>query len=207
MIATAAAPAVGSFPVASKWSNRSNSGSKRCINSVLGICSKRIKDKRNGFHRLFLLCVKADPATVGDGAAASRERWMVYVRQVSDPCIAYFRNEVLHHDTMPMYEGVEMANPAAMQRQQLNAADVRLKAAPLVACHLISPAHVDNLIAELAQYQLVCAGIDWDDKSFAEKAALVEEFWACHKRLPAWTKFAHLCMLLQPVELRELSQC
>ena len=90
---------------------------------------------------------------------------------------------------------IHALHTSEMQRLQLNAATVRLKAVPLVACHLISPAHLDNLIAELAQYQLVCACIDWDDKSFAQKTALVEEFWA---RLPAWTKFAHLCMLLQP---------
>ena len=55
------------------------------------------------------------------------------------------------------------------------------------------------MIAELGRYQYACQPTaDWMDKTFIEKADLIEDFWTKHKLLPAWTEFAHLCMLLDP---------
>ena len=99
---------------------------------------------------------------------------------------------------MIIFQAVALANPHYMRSAQLSVAEVRATVAPLIG-FLISDALLQNMISELARYQFACAITnEWDDKTWVEKATLIEDFWTKHKLLPAWTEFAHLCMLLDP---------
>jgi len=131
--------------------------------------------------------------------AAMTQAWLTYVKGVAAACTDYFRENVMQHPSLPVFEATAMANPHFILRNApLSAADVRSKVAPLLD-KLVTPALVQNMVSELARYQLACrATADWDVNTVIEKAKLIETFWTKHQNLPAWTEFAHLCMLLDP---------
>ena len=102
----------------------------------------------------------------------------------------------MQHSAMPFFVAAQMANPHSALRTPLTAEAVRAKVTPLLET-LVTVALLQNMISELARYQVACQAAVWDDKSFAEKADLIEIFWTEHKRLSAWTEFAP-CMLIDP---------
>ena len=125
------------------------------------------------------------------------EAWIQFCKQTAQPCYDYFRTEVMNHSSINLYRAARIANPEVMKNTPKNAAAVRDAVRPLQP-KLVSNDLIDRMIEELADYQIACIAINWERFDISEKIKAAEEFWSSHKKLKAWTEFAHKCMLLQP---------
>ena len=87
--------------------------------------------------------------------------------------------------------------PCWMKNHNLTAQELRDALEPLVPI-IISKQLVNNLVLELAEYQV-------EVETYARKPKIQDEIEHVHKfwqvkrpRLKSWREFAHQCMLLQP---------
>lgn len=122
--------------------------------------------------------------------------WIEYMKGTTKRAVDYFKEEVVGHSSNLYMHAAAMANPDFMRVLQPSAASLRAALEPLVG-KLISSAHVDNMVQEMADYKQVASAINWRDEKVKDKLTLIIDFWKTSHGLQYWQQFAHLCYLLQ----------
>ena len=125
------------------------------------------------------------------------DAWEAYCQQISAPFMKYYSDMVMSHNCMPLWSAASLADPLNMHRKTITPRDLRIAVEPLMK-KLISPALLDQMIAELSEYEVACNTLNWSDDTYEVRLKKIVVFWQSHKRLPAWTEYAHAVFLMQP---------
>jgi hypothetical protein len=125
--------------------------------------------------------------------------WREHAKKGCQRCREYFNVEVLGHENMDLYKAAEMCSPEVIQRLNAREVRIRLETFMVKAPSLITQELIDQLVRELAEYIRISKNINYNNcTNFKDIVDKIHQFWTNHRSLKSWTKFAHLCYLLQP---------
>ena len=127
-----------------------------------------------------------------------KTHWVHYCSIIASPCKDYFFSSVVAHPAMPLMKSARLVNPRFMKGKVPTAAEVRIELQPLVG-KLIDDDEVDNLVKQLADYQLSAMLYEPDGHMWNSEVDSIVKYWNSNKlALNHWYQLATKYFLLQP---------